>query len=333
VILNPAIIALMLGSFLVSGFAVYGSIVGTQIIRSWDIRSGSEQQLWLERKTYLVSTIFAYLLAFELLSLFLFIHTADHIHGLFVGAMCAAGSLNVNEYGYATLVLKIINFTLCGIWVILNHADNRGFDYPLIRTKYKFLRFITALLALETILQTHYFAGIKADVITSCCGTLFSEDANSFAGAISSLPSLGTQILFYFSVALSLRVGIHFLVTGRAARVFSGLATCTMVLSVASVISFVSLYFYELPTHHCPFCLLQREYHYIGYALYLCVFAAGIAGASVGVIDRSKGVASLKQVIPILQRRLCLVSMGALVLFVVISTYPMIFSDFTLRGY
>jgi hypothetical protein len=103
VILNPGIIALVLASFLMVAFAGYASFTGLQIIRSWDMRSGSPAQLSLERKTYLVSTIFAYVSAFQLLSLFMFIYTADHIHSLFVGAMCAAGSLNVNGYGYPTL--------------------------------------------------------------------------------------------------------------------------------------------------------------------------------------------------------------------------------------
>ncbi len=124
-ILNPAIIALILGSMLVSAFAVYASVIGLQIIRWWDIRSGSERQLELERKTYLVSTILSYMLGFELLSLFLFVYTADHMHGLFVGAMCAAGSLNVNDFGYPTLVIKMVAFISCGIWIIRTSLQGR----------------------------------------------------------------------------------------------------------------------------------------------------------------------------------------------------------------
>lgn len=155
-VLSPAIIALISGSFLISGFAVYASITGAQVLRWWDIRSGSERQLALERKTYLVSTLLTYILAFELLSLFLFVYTADDLHVLFVGAMCAAGSLYVNDYGYPTLIIRIVNFILCSIWILLNYTDNRGFDYPLIRTKYRLLFFITASLVLESFLQANY---------------------------------------------------------------------------------------------------------------------------------------------------------------------------------
>jgi len=329
-IINPAIIALVVGSLLITAFAFYALATALRILRRWDIRSGSEGQLALERKTYLISTIFSYLLGFELFSLFLFIYTAEHVHDLFVGAMCAAGSLNVNGYGYVTLVLKIFTFMFCGVWMIVNHADNRAHDYPLIRPKYKLLILLTAMIGLETFFQTSYFAGLRADVITSCCGTLFSAETNSIAGDLASLPPYGTRIVFYAAVLLILRVGIHVVVTGRGAAAFGLLSAGTTVLSLAAVISFISPYYYELPTHHCPFCLLQKEYHYIGYPLYLSLFLAGITGMGAGVIGFLKGPESLSGVIPGLVRRLCLFSMAGFLLFALIATYPMIFTDFVL---
>ena len=332
-ILNPAIIALITSSLLITAYAVYASVIGFQILDRWDIKSNRQGQLVLERKTYLISTLLAYLFGLSLFSLFLFIYTADHVHNLFVGAMCAAGSLNVNQYGYPALVIKIVNFFLCGIWLIINFADNKGLDYPLIRIKYKLLIVITTLLALETFLVINYFMALKPNVITSCCGTLFSTDAESIAAGLASLPSVPAKVLFYLSVVLTLRSGIHFLVTGKAARVFAYFSTWLFVFSFVAVISFISLYFYELPTHHCPFDLLQWEYDYIGYPLYLFLFSAGITGAGAGVIDRFKDASSLKSVIPGLQKRLCLFSMIGYTVFTLIATYPMIFSDFILEGY
>ena len=332
-ILNPAIIALLTESVLVSSFAVYGAIIGWQIIRRWDITSGSESQLALERKTYLVSTVLSYLLAFELFSLLMFVYTADHNHRLFVGAMCAAGSLNVNAYGYPTLVLKIINSILCAIWLVLNYTDNRAPDYPLIRTKYKFLIVISAALGLEALLQVGYFFNIRADVITSCCGTLFGEDSQGVAGDIAGLPPYGTLVLFFLSAVLTIRTGIYFYVTGRASRLFAYLSTWMFCVSLVALISVISVYFYELPTHHCPFCILQQEYHFIGYPIYLTLFAGGIPGICVGIIERFKQTASLKAVIPQIQKKLCLISMGGYAAFTLIVLYPMIFSDFRLFGY
>ncbi len=44
--------------------------------------------------------------------------------------------------------------------------------------------------------------------------------------------------------------------------------------AIAGIISFVSLYVYEHPHHHCPFCLLKAEYGYQGYWLYIPLFVA-----------------------------------------------------------
>ena len=329
-ILNPGIISLISASFFVVAFAAYASVIGVQILRWWDLRSGSRRQLVLEKKTYLVSTIFTCVLIFQLLSLLLYVYTADHIHILFVGAMCAAGALNANDFGYPTLVLKVVDFVLCGIWIIVNHVDNKAVDYPLIRFKYKLLILIACLLTLEAFLQTRYFMALRADIITSCCGALFSVDAESIAGEMAALPHRITRILFFISVMLTIRVGIHVLVKGKGAGLYGILSVWLMMFSMASIVSFISVYYYELPTHHCPFCLLQRDYHAIGYPLYLSLLAGGIFGVSVGVLGRFKGIESLRDTVPVFQKRLCVLSMSCFIIFVMISLYPMVFSDFVL---
>ena len=88
-------------------------------------------QLELERRTYLISTFMSYAMGFQLLSLFLFIYTADTLSSLFIGAMCAAGSLKVNGFGYPTLILKIVSCLLAGLWLIVNYIDNKAYDYPI----------------------------------------------------------------------------------------------------------------------------------------------------------------------------------------------------------
>ena len=105
------------------------------------------------------------------------------------------------------------------------------------------------------------------------------------------------------------------------------------VVSLVAVIAAISVYFYQLPTHHCPFCLLQREYFYIGYPLYLALSVGAIPGMSVGVLERFRTTASLQAVVPALQKRLCLASMTGYAVFTLIALYPMVFSDFRLFGY
>ena len=329
-LLNPAIIALITGALLIASMLLYATWHGVRILARWDIGSGSELQLSLERRTYLISTILSYTMAFQLLSLFLFIYTADSIHGLFTGAMCAAGVLNLNEFGYPLLIIKIVNFLLAGVWLIINHADTRGYDYPLIKVKYALLLAIAPLVLVETYFLFSYFLGLHADVITSCCGSLFSPEKPGFAGDLVSLPAATMKIAFYSAISATTVSGLYFFFKARGGYIFSALAFFTFLIAVASLISFICLYFYEIPTHHCPFCILQKEYGYVGYALYLTLLGGGVAGLGTGVLMPLRSFGSLTRVIPLLQQKLTAITLILYLVFTLQVSYRMIFSSFRL---
>lgn len=326
---HPAILALLMSSLLISLMLVYAGRYGWLIIRKWDLGSGSDLQLQLERRTYLISVILGYALVFQIFSLFLFIFTADNIHSRLVGAMCAAGSLSANSYGYPTLILKISNCLLAGVWLIVNYADNNGYDYPIIRTKYKLLLILTPMFVLEALLQFAYFHGLHADVITSCCGSLFSAGSNSIGGDIAGLPVGAMELAFFGSMALTFVFGSLFWFKGWCGYLFSTATLLAFLISVASLLSFISLYFYELPTHHCPFCILQREYGYVGYALYATLLGGAMSGLGVGALMPFRS-SSLALVLPRIQRKLALVSMLSYLLFTLLVCYRMLSTSFKL---
>jgi hypothetical protein len=327
---HPAILALSIAALLTCCMLIYAAWYGTRILEKWDLNSGSELQLELERRTYLISVILSYTLIFQILSLFLYIFTADNLHSQFTGAMCAAGSLAVNSYGYPVLILKIVNCLLAGVWLIINHVDTRGYDYPLIKTKYGLLNILAPLILLEAVLQFAYFLNLKADVITSCCGSLFSTDKRSIAGEVAGLPNGPMQLAFFGMIALTAIVGMVFYAKGKWGGTFSLLSSLTFVVSAAALISFICLYFYELPSHHCPFCILQREYGYVGYALYATLLGGAVSGLGVGALKPFIAHPSLSRVIPLIQRRLALVSLVMYLLFTLIVSWRMIFTSFRL---
>jgi len=330
VILHPAIIALLAGSLLVSLMAVYSGYWGFSILRRWDLKSGSDAQLSLERRTYLISTILTYAFGFQLISLFLYIYTADTLHNLFAGAMCAAGTLNVNKYGYPLLILKIVNFIFAGLWLILNYADTRAHDYPLIKKKYALLLLVAPLIFSEGLLQAAYFMGLKADVITSCCGSLFDAGGNTISSDLAALPPFPMMAAMYLSLSMSVCIGGLFLYTGRAGRLFSLLSGSSFLIAIASVVSFVSIYIYELPTHHCPFCVLQKEYGYTGYFLYASLFVGGIAGMGVGMLAPFRHLPSLAKILPVIRKRLALFSLIFYAVFILLVTYLVLSSSLSL---
>jgi hypothetical protein len=330
---HPATLALHVSSILISFMILYSARYGIQILTGWDIESGSERQLVLERKTYLISTLLAYAFGFQLISLFLFIFTADQLHILFVGAMCAAGSLYVNGYGYPALILKIVNFILAGLWLIMNYADNRAYDYPLIRKKYFFLILIAPIILVEVIFQWNYFLRLNPDVITSCCGSLFSSGTDTITSEIASLPSIPMKVVFYLSVVLTVGSGLYFYLKDRGGYLFASLSGTALFISILSIISFISLYYYELPTHHCPFCILQKEYGYVGYPLYLSLLAGGVSGMGVGILVPFSKIKSLSESLPSLQKKLALISSILYTIFAVLVTLRIVISDFILEGY
>ena len=325
-IMQPAALALLLIALLVSAMGVYAGYYGMRILGHWDPASGSEQQLELERRTYLISTVMNYILGFELMSLFLFVYTADDLHTLFTGAMCAAGTLAVNPFGYPALLIKIVNFLLAGVWLIVNYADNKGYDYPLIKIKYELLNLLVPLLALECCLLFAYFAGIKPNIITSCCGSLFSRESVSLGGNLSSLPHLPMQMAFFSGMIITALSGLYYYLRGRACYLFSISATVTFLISTTSIISFICLYFYELPTHHCPFCLLQKEYYYVGYLLYATLFSGAVAGIGAGLLMPFRKIGSLLHIIPGIQRSLTLITLVCYLIFSLITVWKIVFS-------
>jgi hypothetical protein len=328
VILHPAVIANLLASFVTTFMVVYAAYYAAQILRHWNIRSGDELQLTLERKTYLISTLLTYVFGLQLLSLFLYVFTADALCPLFVGAMCAAGTLNVNGFGYPTLVLKIFNFLLAGLWLVLNYADNRGYDYPLIKKKYLLLAFIAPFIVLETMLESAYFLGMQADVITSCCGSLFSSERETGLGSeIASLPGKPMIWIFYLSMLCTLACGLFFYRKDKGGYLYAGLSVLMFVISLASIISFISLYIYELPTHHCPFCIVMEEYGYIGYVLYVLLFGAVVSGIGVGALIPFREVESLKSMLGGFIGKLVLASVILYAAFTVLVTYQILSSN------
>ena len=308
-ILRPDILALLLGSLLVCLMTLGAAGFGVVILRRWDIGSGSELQLALERRTYLVSTLVGYLLLFQLASLFLFIRSADDMSRLFAGAMCAVGTLSAGSYGYPALLVKVVTCILAALWLILNRADSRGYDYPLIRPKYILLLVMAPLVLAETALLWSFYSGLDPDIITSCCGALFGSRSRGVAAELAALPPVPVAAAYLACTVAAVLAAAGFRLRGRGAYLLALSSAVQLPLALSFIVSVLSPYVYELPSHHCPFCLLQREYGYLGYPLYALLLSAVISGLGVGMLQRFRLKQSLAGVIPSMQRELARVSL------------------------
>lgn len=322
-IFQPAIIALLLAGGISLFMLLAASPFAVQVIRHWDIASGSERQLKLERLTYLFATLVAFVCLVQILAALLFVFNADKMSVMFVGAMCAVGALNVNAFGFPALYAQLGLFFLATLWLAINHVDTRARDYPLVRLKYGLLLAAIPLFALSLALQLSYFLGLKADVITSCCGSMFSEQAETLASEVSALEARPAMVVFYATLAVAILLSAwHWLGRGHISGYLTGVASLAgFVAGIAGILAFVSLYLYEHPNHHCPFCILKPEYDYQGYWLYLPLFVGAAAGMGAGVLRLFSRRPSLTAVIDATSRALAGVAVVGFGLFVAVASF------------
>ncbi len=286
-LLQPGILALLLADGVSVVLLLAAALFALRLLRHWDLQSGSIRQIRLERGTALVTTFAGFVLLLQMVLLPLFVVIADRLSIQFVGAMCAVGSLNVNPFGFPALLLRIGLFFAAAGWLFMHSVDRQAFDYPLTRPKYALLLLIAPLAVATAAVQLAYFLNLRADVITSCCGALFSQSSEAVTADLAALPPVPMMLAFYGLLGITLVAGSLVWIgripaPQRAAVLFAGLALLTFPVAIAAVITFVAPYVYEQPHHHCPFCLLKAEYGWIGYALYLPLFtgtalAAGLA--------------------------------------------------------
>lgn len=332
-IFHPGAIALLVSSVFIAALIAFIAPFVFSLLHGWDIKSSSAGQLAMERKTFLVSTVMKWVLVFQILSAFLFIFTADDMHRSLLGAMCATGSLNANPIGWSALFTKISAAILACVWLAINHADERAEDYPLIRIKYIFLLIIAPIVALDAGLQAAYFAGLDPKVISSCCGALFGGEKGGVSSSLAALPS-GVMMYAFYSSAAALVANALAAVRIRFCRFLStALATVFLPLALASVISFIAPYYYQIPTHRCPFDILQSGYYFIGYPLYLSLFGGTLFVALPGIVEPFAKISSLSIEIPRLQRKWLLAAVILIVLFLSLASGPILFSSFRMAGY
>ncbi|MDP3537831.1 MAG: hypothetical protein Q8S26_03915 [Azonexus sp.] len=329
---QPAIIALLLAAGIAVLMLAVAAPFAIQVIRRWDIGSGSELQLALERRTYLFSTLLSFVFVVQLAALLLFVFNADRLSAMFVGAMCAVGTLNVNGYGFPSLITQIALFFLAAMWLAINHVDTRAPDYPLVRLKYGLLLLLLPVLVLSFWLELQYFLGLKANVITSCCGSLFSGDAKTIASEASGMAPQPAIFLFYGTLTAAIVSALwHWRSGGRASgTLLAGASAAGFIAAIIGVLSFISLYIYEHPHHHCPFCILKPEYDYQGYWLYVPLFAATAAGLGAGALQAFARVPSLATVVPRVSARLAGLSAAGYILFTALATWFVLTSNLIL---
>jgi hypothetical protein len=117
----------------------------------------------------------------------------------------------------------------------------------------------------------------------------------------------------------------------RSGYLLAAASAAGFVAAIIGVLSFISLYIYEHPHHHCPFCILKPEYDYQGYLLYLPLFVATAAGLGAGAMQPFARMRQFgDRIIPKASARLAGLSASSYILFILVATYFVLASNLIL---
>ncbi len=256
--------------YILSIIAFIGTI---GILRSWDFTATTTKQYNLEKRAFLIVTIIFFTLVCKIVLLPYFAYTIDKLALLIPGAMCGAGVISANDYGNALLFLKIIILFCVGIWLIINHLDQKSTKYPYIKTKFWFYLFIFGLLSLEYILDIAYFSHISTSDVVQCCSAIFGISGSNTIPFNLDISML--VVIFYILYALTILLSLQ-----HSHTLLFVISLLFLYMGYQSVVHFFGTYIYQLPTHKCPFCMLQKEYYYVGYLLWSTLFLGVFFGIS-----------------------------------------------------
>jgi len=325
-IFDPPVMALLLASAFSTVIVALGAVFGVHVLLRWNLQDGHARQIRMEKRTYLVSTALMLVMVLQLAALVLFVHNADRMAVLFTGAMCAVGTLNVNEYGMPAFLIQVAVFFGAALWLIVNAADNMGRDYPYTRLKYGLLVLLAPLVVAGGVLEWLYFLNLDPNVITSCCSKLFTpENAGLQADLSSADPKLALQALFG-GLGLLLALAAWAMRSRAGAAVYGIAGSLFFIVAIVAIISAVSSYIYETPNHHCPFCILKPQYGFIGYFLYLPLFLASAIAVGVGLLSLWPLPESLRDRLPVRLHHLVIASAGLFAVFGAVALYAILTS-------
>jgi hypothetical protein len=138
------------------------------------------------------------------------------------------------------------------------------------------------------------------------------------------------MITFYGALVLAVAAAGYTAARRRGGYTVAIASLTAFLAAIAGMLSFLSLYVYEHPHHHCPFCVLKAEYGYQGYLLYIPLFVATACGLGVGAVQPFAGVTSLRDIVPLVSAQLSRVAAAGFALFAAVATFIILHSNLLL---
>jgi len=251
-----------------------------KLLLRWDFEKFTQEQYDMESKSYLIATLISFVLMVKIALLPFFIYGLDALSLIVEGAMCGAGVIEANAFGYPLLGLKVLVLFLSGIWLIIHKLDIKAYNYPYMKIKLWLFSGIFILIVVEYLLLLFYYSSIDVTKSVSCCSVIYNSYGTNDTNLPFGLEIKSLLILFYL---------LYFLLILNVKSSFKTLKFMIYLLfalvSYYSIVYFFGTYVYAQPHHHCPFCMLQVEYYYVGYLIWLSLMVGLFFGMSGVVLE------------------------------------------------
>jgi len=284
-LLEPWVFLRLLAGIVASALLVRASVTAVQVLRRFDVMRATEGQLLLERRVELAGTFVRVGAAAQVVALLLSALSADKLSRGIRGAMCAYGAFNSSPWGFRSLYASVLAALAAGTLAQLYTFDARTKTMELVRPLAWATLLVAPLALVDLALQTAFVLDLDLSVVASCCSVQLDPIASARGGTVG-----GPRVAATAAAAIGVGVCIllAWLVARRPTRpkvaLASAVAFASLPLAIAAIVLEIAPYTFEVPQHHCPFCLLRADAWGLGYPLFGALLLAAVwsfgAGAS-----------------------------------------------------
>jgi len=228
--------------------------------------SFQNKHLKIEKKLYLVAVVISVILTIKIFLVLFFVHSLDALSSLIPGAMCGAGVISANSYGMPLLILKLSILMIGSVWLLLNRLDMLHINSIYLKKKLSLFIVLFILIGVELSLSIAFYMNLPTQTPVLCCSSIYLNDSNPIPFNLTK----ESVALLFFILYIALMITLY-----KRYRYISAILSIIFVyISYYAIVYFFGIYIYELPSHKCPFCMLQKDYYYVGYFIYTSLFIA-----------------------------------------------------------
>ena len=279
-LLTPEVFFLIFIDFAIVVILTISFFYALYILKSYKSDTYTQLQYSLEKKSYLLSSIIHLSLYISFFMLIYFGYTINHLATLVPGAMCGAGVINANIYGVYLVALKFFLIIFALVWLQLNTKDLKNRSREYFKPKLLFFIFLYFGFVISFALELLYFTHIELQEPVLCCSNIYAQTKSS---TLTQTFQKHIAVIFFFYTLLLL--SLLYAKKKIAAIILSILY---VPLSYYALTYFFSPYIYQLPTHKCPYCILESDYTFIGYFIYIFLIFATSNALSAALFNFEK---------------------------------------------